>query len=74
MNPDLVRDRDSFLMFLRQLRADLHDAGKSSDWGNPDLASFLEAMEAWAGDWPQPFPDNPWQYAATLLAAARIYE
>lgn len=73
MNSNLVHDRDSFLIFLSQLSVSLQnpDAG---DWENRDLAYFLEAMEAWANDRPQAFPENPWQHAATLLAAAKIYE
>lgn len=74
MNPNFVHDRDSFLIFLRQLTASLQNPDASGDGENRDLASFLEAMEAWANDWPHPFPDNPWQHAATLLAAAKIYE
>ncbi|MEB2845828.1 hypothetical protein GAO09_28645 [Rhizobiales bacterium RZME27] len=73
MNSNLVHDRDSFLIFLRQLSVSLQNPDVG-DWENRDLASFLEAMEAWTNDRPQAFPENPWQHAATLLAAAKIYE
>lgn len=74
MNPSLVHDRDSFLIFLSQFSASLQNPDAADDWENRDLGSFLQAMEAWASDWPQAFPENPWQHAATLLAAAKIYE
>ncbi|KAA0699289.1 hypothetical protein DTW90_07695 [Neorhizobium sp. P12A] len=74
MNPSLVCDRDTFIEFLRQLRMDLNDSGATGQWENADLACFLEAIQAWVIDWQQPLPGNPWEHAATLLAAAKIYE
>lgn len=74
MNPNFVRDRDTFKEFLQHMRLTLSDPMLTDQWENPDLGRFLEAMEAWVNDCKEPLPDNPWQLAATLLAAARIYE
>ena len=74
MEPELVRDRDTFVGYLQQMRLSLGNPLSADEWENPTLGPFLEAMEAWVKDWPKPLPDNPWQLAATLLAAAKFYE
>ncbi|WP_431691382.1 DUF7660 family protein [Rhizobium giardinii] len=73
MNHD-VHDRDTFLQFLAQLSAELDNPNLSDHWENADLQSFLKAMRAWASDWNGTASSNPWQHAADLLSAARVYE
>lgn len=68
-----VHDRETFLLYLAQLRAEL-GTKQPGDWENDDLQRFLEAMQAWASDWNGTFGANPWQHAADLLYAARGYE
>jgi hypothetical protein len=74
MDPSFVYDRNTFVEFLRHMSNSLADPLSAAEWENTDLATFLEAMEAWTSDWKKPLPDNPWQLAATVLAAAKIYE
>jgi hypothetical protein len=74
MDPNLVRDRDTFTEFLQHMRLTLADPALADEWENPDLRGFLAAMEAWVHDLQGPLPDNPWQLVATLFAAAKIYE
>lgn len=42
-----MRDRTSFVAYVGELRRQL---AEGAAWENVDLASFLEAMEAWASD------------------------
>ena len=68
-----VTDKQSFLEFLAALSTDLRD--HPDKWENPELLLFLEAMEAWTRDCKKfEKSPNPWQHAASLLAAARVYE
>ncbi|WP_156467028.1 hypothetical protein [Phenylobacterium sp. CCH9-H3] len=68
---DDVNDRDSFVAYLGELRRQLADG---AEWENADLPAFLEAMQAWATDWPHPAHTNPWRHAADVIAAATLYE
>ncbi|MDP9839399.1 hypothetical protein J2T09_004175 [Neorhizobium huautlense] len=74
MEPKNVCDQDTFIEFLSYLRADLRDPKTAASWENRELESFLEAMLSWVVDWQKPCSTNVWQHAATLLAAAKIYE
>ena len=75
MEHDEVHDRDSFLRYVAQLRAELDDPVRAKDWENQDLSSFFEAMEAWVTDCKDRTPNaNPWRHAADLLTAAIVYE
>ena len=69
-----VCDKESFLIFIDALRAQLDAASSEDDWPNLDLRDYLEAMRAWVSDWEQPADANPWQHAAVLLLVAKIYE
>lgn len=74
MTTDEVRDPATFAQFVSNLRLGLDNPDLASEWENPELSRFLEAMSAWAIDWPKPADSNPWRHAANLLAAAAIYE
>jgi hypothetical protein len=75
-----IATRAEFLSFLADLRSDLIE--RPAEWENPDLAGFLEAMEAWIRDLDghyanvgRPVPAQPsWQMLADILNAARVYE
>lgn len=47
MDHEDVQDRDSFVAYIGVLRKEL---AIEADWEKVDLASFLEAMQAWAQD------------------------
>ncbi len=74
MSPDVqnVFDKDSFLKFMTAFTADLKE--NSAGWENADLPSFLDALTAWTVDWTFESSLNPWRHAASMLAAAKIYE
>ncbi|WP_152536400.1 DUF7660 family protein [Sphingobium sp. C100] len=74
MEHDEVHDHSSFAQYVTQLRAELDDPSRQSDWENVDLREFLSAMAAWATDWDTPADENPWRHAAGVLAAASVYE
>jgi len=74
MTSDEVHDPATFALFVSNLRRSLDNFDLADDWENPELSRFLEAMSAWAVDWPKPAHSNPWRHAADLLAAAAIYE
>ncbi len=74
MEHDDVHDRASFALFATQLRAEIENPSLQVNWENIDLASFLEAMAAWARDAQEPADTNPWRHAAGILAAAAVYE
>lgn len=74
MAHDDVHDRATFLLYLEQLRAELSDPMGARASENVDLPSFLEAMQAWVGDWPEPFSPNPWRHLADVVTAATLYE
>jgi hypothetical protein len=71
---------NDFIRFVESLRADL--AEKPSEWENPTLDRFLEAMAAWVAasdhyflNSKRPIPDTvSWRFLAEALAAARSYE
>ena len=76
-----VQSRQDFVRLLSDLRRNF-EQGKS-EWENDTLGAYLEAMEAWAADMDGGYahhrrtsPDNesPWQVAADVLMAGRIYE
>jgi hypothetical protein len=75
-----VDSRDAFEAFLRALLQDLQQ--RPAEWGNRDLASFLEAMGAWVQDMDGYFqnqgervPEQPtWKTLGQILLAARVYE
>ena len=74
MKPEAVCDRDTFIRYLNNMRMELANTILPDEWVSPKLAGFLEAMEAWVTDDGQSPPDNPWQFAAILLCAAKSYE
>ncbi len=75
-----VRTREDLEVFVLELGADLQ--ANPSEWTNPNLGSFLEAMAAWISDMEayyqntgQEYSDlSPWKVVADMLMAARIYE
>jgi len=72
LDVDSIKDKTTFLAFMKALRAGLHD--QPEGWENPELPAFLEAMEAWTTDSRFDRSANPWRHAAELLRAARDYE
>lgn len=71
-DPSAITDREDFLSFLAQLRADF--ASSSDGWENPTLEQFLEAVEAWLTDSSPDWERTAWQALATALRAGRDYE
>lgn len=77
---DVVTHAD-FVTFLRSLLQDYELSGKT-EWENPTLDRFLEALEALADAWPQvcrnegtTMPEQPtWRLIAELLAGTTAYE
>jgi len=67
-------------MFVLALRDDL--LANQSEWENPTLDGFLEALAAWCHDMPGYFqtqgeqkPEQPdWRLIARMLMAASMYE
>ncbi len=57
MEHDEVHDRDSFIRYVARLRAEFGDPGRGWNWENQDLASFLEAMQAFVTDTKGRAPD-----------------
>lgn len=69
-----VVDQTTFARYVLSLRAELDDTSGVGKWENIDLRSLLQAMAAWSNDWREPADSNPWRHAASILAAASIYE
>ena len=75
-----IATKDDLADFVAELRLSLQS--KSSDWENPSLERFLEAMEAWVrtmdsyarntGDADAVSPS--WRTFAKILYAAKVYE
>lgn len=76
-----VNDRRSFIMFLELLSKNL--ARNPEDWGNNNLADFLEALAHYTEDI-QGYYDNTgqqvnadepsWKVFADIFMGARIYD
>lgn len=83
-----VNSKETFLEFVAALRTDWEAAraeesahpsspysSAASGWENPDLGSFLEAMQAWTEDMGERVDAAPsWRTFADMLMAAKIYE
>ena len=77
-----IDSRADFVRFLDSLYKDFLEHG--SDWENPTLERFLEALRAWCNDCPGYYrnvhdaeidPDVPqWRVFADMLLAASVYE
>ncbi|WP_422247499.1 DUF7660 family protein [Sphingobium sp.] len=74
MTHDQVHDQASFAQYVAGLRAELDRPSQSERWENAELPQFLEAMSAWAADWPHAADPNPWKHAAAVITAAIVYE
>lgn len=84
---DRVNSKETFLEFVAALRADF-EASRTEEnsqpsspygpsargWENPDLGSFLEAMQAWIEDNDRVVAQPSWRSFAAMLMAAKIYE
>ncbi|WP_152049232.1 DUF7660 family protein [Tautonia marina] len=80
-DPESVASRLALAQFVDRLHANLQAA--PSDWENPTLEQFLEALAAYLRDVPgylknarSPLdPERPsWELFALVLAGARVYE
>lgn len=75
-----VRTREDLAAFVTTLRDDFVRSG--TDWENPTLDRFLDALSAWITDAPgwyrnfgQELPaEGDWTFFARALAAAVVYE
>ena len=80
ISPEYVASKSQFLEFLAGLEADLKE--NPSEWENPTLDRYLEAMGAWVSSYEncyrnanRPLPaEQDWAFFAKVLSAARIYE
>jgi len=73
--------REDFVLFLEELLSDLEENG--SEWENPDLKRFLDAMSRWVLSLDHVYhnlgrgkpPAEPtWRLLCEMFLAARIYE
>lgn len=81
MNTDHVKDRQSFIEFIHQLRASF--LKEEAHWENKTLDDYLNAMAAYAEDI-QGYYNNTgqntdankpsWKTFADILAGAGVYE
>jgi hypothetical protein len=77
---DTIKTREDFIAFVAQLRADWEE--RKDEWENPTLDLYLHALGAWVGDMDgyykntgKPAPKEiDWQFIASVLMAASIYE
>jgi len=77
---DQVKSYKDLAEFVEALRADL--LTNSSEWENPTLERYLEAMSAFISalefyhkNTDQPFFDKPtWKTLADILYTAKVYE
>jgi hypothetical protein len=75
-----VSSRADFVRFLQAMAEEFRE--RPAYWENTNLASYLDAMAAWADDMEgfyktqgQAPPEQPtWKLLADLLLAARVYE
>ena len=86
MDPASVVDRETFLVFLRELARDreiaaAHELSKPSSpygpdaggWENTSIETYLESCAAWATDQPVPATAS-WRVFAEVLLAGKLYE
>jgi hypothetical protein len=79
-DPASVASREELAAFVAELRGDLLDG--ESEWENPTLDRYLEALAGWLADLPGWFqnrgedePAEPnWGLLAHALFAAAVYE
>ncbi len=75
-----IKDKDDFIQFVNELALDLRD--RPETWENTNLASYLEALQAWVEDmdgWEKNLhidinKMNVWQLMANILYASKMYE
>lgn len=72
MSPNDVSSKEELVEFLNKLRHDL--TNNIVSWENPNLESFLEAMEAWLTDFDYNSDSPTWGLFATSLLAGKAYE
>lgn len=86
MDPASVVDRETFLLFLRELARDremavARERAKPSSpygpdaggWENTSIEAYLESCAAWAEAWPVPASAS-WRVFAEVLLAGKFYE
>ena len=86
MDPASVVDRDTFVVFLRELARDrgiaaAHERANPSSpygpdaggWENTSIEAYLESCAAWATDRPFAAPAS-WRVFAEVLLAGKFYE
>jgi hypothetical protein len=75
-----VKSKKDLVDYIQKLRSDF--AENADDWSNSDIASFLEALQAWINDSDgyyknqgvQPPKSPDWRFIALALSAAKSYE
>ena len=67
-DPETVANRADFAAFVRAL-----SEADTSEWENPQTASYLESLAAWVEDWPEELHAS-WSDFAKAIVAATIYE
>ncbi|NIK72507.1 hypothetical protein FHT67_006022 [Paenibacillus sp. BK720] len=72
MNPNDVSNKEELVEFLNTLRNDL--TNNITGCENPNLESFLEAMEAWLTDCEYNSNSPTWSLFATSLLAGKAYK
>lgn len=79
-----IQSREDFVAFVQALVRDLEHPAGGEGWENLNLARYLEAVAAWAGDVDierfyqhlgKPAPREPgWNFIGQMLYAAKMYE
>jgi hypothetical protein len=64
---------EAVLKEIAELRQELLE-GRTEDWENPTLESFLDAMHAWLESTPPQINKPSWRFVQEMLGAAKIYE
>jgi hypothetical protein len=72
-----IKTKEDFIYFLQELQNDFHT--NRDDWENPQLARYLEAMEAFlASSTPNSISKidftPSWSLFARIMVAASVYE
>jgi hypothetical protein len=80
LNPELIKSKLDFVVFLEQFQKDLID--NPVRWENSTLLDFLSALSGVAHDSSglfknqglEPFAESQWTYLARLFISATVYD
>ncbi|MCR5011855.1 MAG: hypothetical protein K6A72_05890 [Lachnospiraceae bacterium] len=67
-----VKDRESFIFFLKALSKDFYE--NHDDWENRTIADYLESISAWIKDNDEEFENIDYKMMAEVFYSGKIYE